>query len=200
SRLGMGAVYSRANGHETAIGFEEGLAVLSRFPLSAPDLRQLASRANPFVRRLALSALLDTPYGKLRAISVHLGLLPRQNAAQLRRLQDWVAEAPAGCPALIGGDFNSREGSARMVRARAAWLDPFRQLHPAATAVTHELRWPWGARLRARRLDYIFLRANQSSWGVLEARHVDAPGGPHSDHRAVLLRLTPRPPAGDCRA
>jgi hypothetical protein len=28
-------------------------------------------------------------------------------------------------------------------------------------------------------------------WRVLEAGHVDAPGGQHSDHRAVLARLLP---------
>jgi len=74
ARLQMSHVYTRANGHERAIGFEEGLAIISRYPLSSPQLRQLNSRRNPFVRRLALSAVVDSPCGRPQSICAPAGV------------------------------------------------------------------------------------------------------------------------------
>lgn len=189
NRLTMAYVYSRANGDEAAIGFEEGLAVFSRFPLTSPRLRQLGS-VDPFVRRLALGAKVETPHGQLLAISVHLGLLRRQNAEQQSRLREWVTAVAADGPALIGGDFNAHENTPQIEQTRRGWLDIFRYLHPAADGTTFEWRSPWGHPLLRRRLDYLFLHVGDRPWRVLEARHLDAPGLSHSDHRAVLARLT----------
>ncbi len=190
-RLGMSAVYSRANGHERSIGFEEGLAVLSRFPLASPRSRMLMPNPHRLVRRMALGVDVLSPYGSLTAYSVHLGMLPGVNADQLDHLRLWVSVGAAGRPALIGGDFNAGENAPQITRARRSWVDVFRHLHPHADGTTHELRWPWGTRLRRSRLDYLFLHPGNKSWRVLEARHVTAPGRPHSDHAAVLARLTP---------
>ncbi len=111
NRLGMAYIYSRANGH-AAIGFEEGLAVLSRFPLRSPQIRQLSSSRNPFVRRLAVGATVDTPCGELSAFSVHLGLIPRDNAEQHAQLRKLVNGNASGVPVVVGGDFNAAESNA----------------------------------------------------------------------------------------
>ena len=100
-RLGMAYVYSRANGHEAGIGFEEGLALFSRYPLSSPQLRQLGDQSNPFVRRLALGATIDSPCGKILSFSVHLGLLRQQNASQLADLHGWVSGFDGDTPVLV---------------------------------------------------------------------------------------------------
>jgi endonuclease/exonuclease/phosphatase family metal-dependent hydrolase len=190
-RLGMSAVYSRANGKATAIGFEEGMAILSHLPLSEPRVRQLGICRNPFVRRLALSADVMTESGRLALFSVHLGLLPHHNTRQLSNLLSWVKSLAHNRPALIGGDFNAHEDSAQIRGARESWLDTFRHLHPHAEGVTHELQ-AWGKfSLSRRRLDYIFFKQHLPWWQIEEACHIDAPGGAHSDHRAVLLRLKP---------
>jgi endonuclease/exonuclease/phosphatase family metal-dependent hydrolase len=189
-RLGMACVYARANGH-AAIGFEEGLAILSRYPLGEPYLRQLSESCNPFARRLALGVGIQAPGGPLLAVSAHLGLAPAQNAVQLERLQAWVSDLASDHPALVGGDFNAPEGASQIERARLGWLDTFRALHPRASAATHTLRWPWGGVLSALRLDYIFLSPGDTEWVVLETRHLSTPRRPHSDHRAVLTRLAP---------
>lgn len=188
-RLNMGSIYSRANGHEAAIGFEEGLAIFSRYPLLDFHLRQLGTRSNPFVRRLALGAEVATPFGTFLAFSVHLGLRRKRNVIQMSDLRDWVEEIAGLRPTLIGGDFNAHERSTQIAQIQRHWLDTFRHLHPEKDAATHELRWPWGGLLRRHRLDYIFLGPGNHSWQVLETRHVDAPDGLHSDHRAVLARL-----------
>jgi endonuclease/exonuclease/phosphatase family metal-dependent hydrolase len=195
-RLGMDGLYLRANGACAAIGFEEGVAILSRYPLGPPRLCQFGARLNPFVRRVALGALVATPAGPLGAVSVHLSLTPRRNAGQLAALPAWVSRLAGPHPVVVGGDFNAPEHRAAIRQAQARWLDTFRHLHPRAEAATHALRWPWGRAFRRRRLDYIFLHPGRLPWQVVGARHIEAPALPHSDHKAVVARLAPcSPPA-----
>jgi endonuclease/exonuclease/phosphatase family metal-dependent hydrolase len=192
NRLGMGYVYSRANGHLGGIGFEEGLAIFSRHPIEQPVLRQLSPASNRFVHRLALGAQIASPYGRLMAFSVHLSLIGKQNARQTAHLSAWVRELSEKMTALVGGDFNAGEGSQQIKRLQTDWLDTFRHLNQFADGATHELRWPWGQSLRRSRLDYIFLKARHDGWRIVEARHLETRGEQHSDHRAVLLRLASR--------
>jgi len=190
-RLGMAYVYTRANGHEMGIGFEEGLAVFSRYPLRDPRVRDLEPGPTPFVHRVALGVDVHTPGGAMAAYSVHLGLLPWRNSAQLDCLRGWVTAGSRGRSAVIGGDFNAHERTRQIMRAQSTWLDIFRHIHPSADGTTHEWRLPWGVRALRSRLDYLFLKAEGQRWKVLEAQHLDGPTGPHSDHRAVLARLAP---------
>lgn len=190
-RLKMAFVYSRANGSEK-IGFEEGLGVFSRFPLKRlPFVRQMGRSCNPFVRRLALGAEVDTPFGEIMAFSAHLGLIHRQNARQLNELHGWVNEITGERSAIVAGDFNAHEHTHQIKRVRSYWVDAFREIYQHGHAATHEIRWPWGAAFLSRRLDYIFLHPGEPQWQVIDVDHVDADDGPHSDHRAVLARLTP---------
>ena len=186
-RLGMSSMYSRANGN-VKIGFEEGLAVLSRFPLSEPKLTHLRPTMKPFVRRMALGARASTPAGHFWAFSVHLGINNRQNIAQQASLRHMLATLPNELPVLVGGDFNSHESSPQIHENRRLWIDTFRQLHPGAEATTHALNLPWGGRLFHRRLDYIYLRSAMPGWEILETRHLRCEQQPHSDHHAVYTR------------
>lgn len=189
-RLGMAHVYSRANGH-AEIGFEEGLALLSRFPIGGiPFLRRLSQGCNPFVRRLALGAQVDTACGPIIVFSAHLALPRRQNSNQMAALQKWVGQLPDNLPVVVGGDFNAGEYSQPVSQLRKAWLDTFRERHPETKAVTHELRLPWG-KLLSHRLDYIFLRPGVPVWDVVDVQHIDCGELPCSDHRAVVARLAP---------
>ena len=190
-RLQMAYVYSRANGSRK-IGFEEGLGVLSRFPLKRlPHVRQMGRTCNPFSRRLALGVEVDTPCGEIMAFSTHLALLRKQNAHQLRELQGWVDQITSGRSAIIAGDFNAPEHTHQIQHVRSTWLDTFREIHQHGHAATHEIRWPWGGAFLSHRLDYIFLQPGQPLWQVVDVKHLDAPDGPHSDHRAVLARFSP---------
>jgi endonuclease/exonuclease/phosphatase family metal-dependent hydrolase len=190
-RLHMAYVYSRANGSQK-IGFEEGLGVYSRFPLKRlPYLRQMSQAHNPFSRRLALGVEVDTPCGEIMAFSAHLGLMRKQNAKQLRELHGWVHELAAGKSAIIAGDFNAPEHWHQIQNVRSYWQDTFREIHEHGHGATHEIHWPWGGVFLRHRLDYIFLQPGEPAWQVLDVQHLDAPGGPHSDHRAVLARLAP---------
>ena len=189
----MAYVYSRANGSQK-IGFEEGLGVYSRFPLKRlPHVRQMGMRrsGNPFSRRLALGVEIDTPCGEIMAFSTHLGLMRKQNASQVHELHGWISHIACGRSAIIAGDFNAPEHTHQIKYARSYWQDTFREIYEHGHAVTHEIHWPWGGVFLQHRLDYIFLQPGEPAWQVLDVQHLDAPGGPHSDHRAVLARLTP---------
>jgi endonuclease/exonuclease/phosphatase family metal-dependent hydrolase len=190
-RLGMAFVYARANGH-AEIGFEEGLAVFSRFPLDEARLRVLSPGCNPFVRRLALGATIRTACGPLQVVSVHLALARRKNWQQINDLCAWIEELPGETAMVVGGDFNVPERSLQMTRVCNRWIDTFRHLHPFREAVTHEVRWPWGKALLRHRLDYLFLRPGNPSWQVVDARLMETPGGAHSDHRSMLAHLAPQ--------
>jgi endonuclease/exonuclease/phosphatase family metal-dependent hydrolase len=189
-RLNMSYVYSRANGHHRGIGFEEGLAVFSRFPLKKPRHRHLEPTFRPFVRRLVLGAEVETPRVRLPVFSVHLSLLPSHNAAQVELLQDWVTSVAGSRSALIGGDFNVNEHAAQIADMKRTWLDVYRHINPKKDGTTHELRLFSRGRASRRRLDYIFFSPGAHHWEVLEAQHLDAPDGPHSDHRAVLAKIS----------
>ena len=190
-RLGMSLVYARANGDLDAVGFEEGVAILSRYSIGDLQLRQLSQGRNPFVRRVALGGHVDTPYGNLLVVSVHLGLVRRHNAGQIRRLRTWVRDVSQGEMAVIGGDFNASEDRREIEHTSRTWTDTFRATRPHDEAATHTKSRP-GRRILHRRLDYIFVQQSPTvRWNVLESLHLDAPSGPHSDHSAVLTRLLP---------
>ena len=192
ARLGFALAFARTNGSVDAVGFEEGLAVLSRFPIAEVRLRQLSSSPNPLVRRVALAVEVATPLGPVLAVTTHLGLAERHNARQIRVLRSWVTELAGGAVAVIGGDFNAEEHAAEMIRTRRDWVDAFREVHPEAASSTHTSRGVWGRWRGDRVLDYVFvLQPTAVAWTVRHARHVDAPGGAHSDHRAVLVTVAP---------
>lgn len=188
-RLGMAHVYSRANGHEIGIGFEEGPAVLSRFPITSALRRTLSSGAGPFVRRLALGAQAETPQGPVWVFSVHLSMARGSNKTQLADIRTWVPKVVRHRPAMIGGDFNASEHTPQICGAKKEWLDTYRALHPTGAGSTYEMRWPWGRILSRRRLDYLFLYPRDSCWEVLDARHAFGRNGHISDHRSVVVRM-----------
>jgi endonuclease/exonuclease/phosphatase family metal-dependent hydrolase len=190
-RLNMSYVYSRANGSAN-IGFEEGLGVFSRFRMKRfPDIRQVGRVINPFVRRLALGVEIETPCGSMLAVSVHLGLLRGHNTRQVTELHHWINRLAAGRSVVIGGDFNAPEKSRRIGKVRTFWQDAYREAPTRGRSYTHSINWPWGGHLMSHRIDYIFLQPGIPGWNVTEAYHLDAPGGPHSDHLAVVARLAP---------
>jgi endonuclease/exonuclease/phosphatase family metal-dependent hydrolase len=189
-RLGMAYAYSRVNGDQGAIGFEEGLAIFSRHPILNPETKHLGFKSG-VTRRLALSSEVRSHLGNLLAISVHLGFLKNRNRSQLSDLSAWVRNITEGRTALIGGDFNAHETSKQINQAQRSWIDTFRSIHPDADGTTFELRWPWGKSIFRRRFDYIFLQQGFANWQVVEARHIGTKDIPHSDHSVVVARIKP---------
>jgi endonuclease/exonuclease/phosphatase family metal-dependent hydrolase len=189
-RLGMAHIYARVNGHRDALGFEEGLAILSHYSLKSSQSIELHPSLRPFARRMALAARLETTASDFWVVSTHLSLLNWINASHVSHLRNWV-DSMRPAPTFIGGDFNAGERSPQIQCARQMWMDPFRQLHPKAEGATHELSLPLLRGSRRRRLDYIFFKPGDGAWNVQDARHIHSPPERHSDHSAVLVRMTP---------
>ena len=189
-QLGMAYIYSRTNGNAPEIGFEEGLAIFSRYPIKNHRLAQLSDQNNPFSRRMALGTCIETGGGDFLAYTVHLGLLRRQNIKQISRLKEWVEQESGYIPAVIGGDFNSQENTSQIRSATTTWQDSYRSLNPKGNDHSHEIRWPWGKVIKRSRLDYLFLRRGDHSWHVDEARHLETDECPLSDHKPVLVKAS----------
>jgi len=183
--LGMNVVYARTNGDRFQIGFEEGLAILSHFPLIPQGIKVFRSSLHPFARRQALAALVKTPCGDLLAVSTHLSINPWRNRRQVKELITWVENQSS--QAIIGGDFNAPETTSRIALLKERWMDTLRHIHPShADATTHQMVLPVIGELR-HRLDYLFLYQKEKVWQILnagkEARY------PFSDHAAVWTQL-----------
>jgi len=181
ARLGMAAVYQRANGDAERLGREEGLAILSRYPLSAPVTCLLGGG---LWRRPTLGAVVDSPLGKVAVYTAHLSLRPWRNRRQPRRLREWVESTAGVRPAIIGGDFNTHETAPQMAALREAWVDAFRAMHPTGDGATHELRL-FGRVVSRRRLDYLFLTQQHPKFRVVicDPSRLDES---FSDHRVVV--------------
>lgn len=103
--LGFHAVYTRANGSLRFLGFEEGLAIMSRYPLTAVEKSHLAPRLPPWEMRIAMAATVELPDGRsLRVVNTHLShSSSRVAAAQARSLTTLLRSSS---PEVVGGDFN----------------------------------------------------------------------------------------------
>ena len=192
-------------------GGHEGLAIVSRFPIGAHDVRTLPhSLENE--GRIVLSARIDGDFGQVWVHTTHLSY--RENEGRKREDQvlvvDEVVQAHKNdAPQVVMGDFNAvpgqrrdplaRAGSRRWTGAASHYQDAWDVIHPGRPGYTwarenhFRERMYW---LRAdRRLDYIFVTPTRRDrrGTVHDARLVfDQPvelGGERvfaSDHYGVL--------------
>ena len=202
--VGLNHLYMRANGNRWAILFEEGEAILSRYPLRDAVATGLAPRAGFFEHRVALQATAVTPWGDLRVISTHLTHGdPAANEGQSASLMAFVqAGSTPVLPAIVAGDLNARPDSPQIQALLAGdWIDTFRAAHPGdpgATCCTDDLTDPDQA--LDRRIDYIFLVPGDGVLEVTDSRVIfDRPAQTDggwlwpSDHAGLLTILSPAP-------
>jgi endonuclease/exonuclease/phosphatase family metal-dependent hydrolase len=195
---GLNHVYVRANGNRHAILFEEGLAILSRYPLRDPAHFELEPSAGFFEQRMVLKATVAAPWGDVDLFVTHLtdgqAQINARQVSALRHLVSIVGENPA----IVGGDFNAREDSPQMRELSREWVDLYRAANPSQAGLTccsgDVTRGP-EERL-ARRIDYLFWVPRGRGVPQVEARVVlDEPfpraGGWlwASDHAGVLADL-----------
>jgi endonuclease/exonuclease/phosphatase (EEP) superfamily protein YafD len=105
----LGMQLSFAPGFALRNGDQEGLAVLSRYPIL--ETRALPLRRNYLLwksrRRIALAVVVQTPAGRLQAYNLHLDTRVNLRARldQLRPIAEEAARYPG--PVLVGGDLNT---------------------------------------------------------------------------------------------
>ena len=171
--LGFHAVYARANGSLRWLGFEEGSAILSRFPIDDPKVWRLAPDRDAFERRIALTARIDHPELTFDLVGVHLANGDADLAgAQAVTLVERIVARPER-PVLIAGDLNLPGDHPALARFREAG---YRDLLEGG-------------------IDHVLLDAGNSGWWPLwmEWAEVDS----ISDHPGILVELQLPVPPGD---
>ncbi len=212
-RLGFEFVYQRANPNiedatdeendtlASAIDFEEGEAVISRFPIRDSEGLQLP-RVSSADNRVALRGTVVTPWGDIDIYSTHLTNQdePEAKAGQAQAIADWIAERSSELPALLMGDFNAREGSETINLLSGGFVDVYRAVDPDGPGYTCcqddvSVAEP-DANLK--RIDYMFMVPGTSFAGdVVDARvFLNAPfeladGGAlwATDHYGLIVEL-----------
>ena len=195
---GLNHLYLRANGNRWAILFEEGEAILSRYPLRDPGFVELAPRAGFFEHRVALRATAETPWGAVQVFVTHLTHSdPETNQGQIAALKSYVEGSAAGGRAIVAGDFNATEDSPQI--RELGWIDTYRIAHPGdqgPTCCVDDLTAGPDEYLKMR-IDYVFETGDSEELRVVDSRRVFAePYGTRaawlwaSDHGGVLTILS----------
>jgi endonuclease/exonuclease/phosphatase family metal-dependent hydrolase len=158
-RTGQNHVYVRANGNRWAILFEEGEAILSRYPLRDPAVIELEPQASTFEHRVALRATADTPWGPISIVVTHLTHGDIQvNQGQVAALASFVGSARS-YPTLVAGDLNATPNTPQIEALALDWIDTYQTARPESPGPTCCLdnlhQEPPG--LLEKRIDYVFL-------------------------------------------
>jgi endonuclease/exonuclease/phosphatase family metal-dependent hydrolase len=183
-KLGYAAAFAPA----AADIYDQGLAIVSRYPIGDVQVKRLKACNLRFRSRsrFAIAATVRTPWGDLRVWNVHLDtrINPVERLDQLQPVID--AAANHGGPSLIGGDFNTND---------LYWLGnvlplPFGAEHSAAirSAMKHSgFETPFSTgqdtyKPFRRHLDWIYLNGLKSVAASVEP-------AAFSDHNALWVRV-----------
>lgn len=188
-RLRLPYAYAPSTPFET--GHMQGLAIVSRYPLTDVNVQQLKYNHLRFRSRcrIALGATVSTPEGPVRVTNIHLDT--RINGS--RRIEQLAPAVEAldvfEGPQIIGGDFNTlnikwldsmwpiffAEHQGRAVREeleKAGFDTPFGDTRPTFKFMGLPLK-----------LDWLYLRR-------LEPTEVGVDDVPLSDHRGIWTRAS----------
>jgi endonuclease/exonuclease/phosphatase family metal-dependent hydrolase len=184
------------------LDFDEGPAILSRFPIVASETYELPRCSAYLDPRVVLRAEVATPHGRLHVFSTHTSGLD----CQVERTADVVRTWRGEMPAVLMGDLNGVETTPWIAALRGAdFVDAFRAANPTAPGATTWQRLNGPVSTARRRIDYIFmLPGTATSSAVRESRVVlDRPsrradGSPlwPSDHYGVLADIALAPATG----
>ncbi len=178
------------------MGFKEGSAILSRFPIVASKVHKLPRCQSWIEPRILLQADLSTPVGPLQVFSTHT----RGDECQIERVGQIVRDGLGAGPSLLMGDFNTPETLKVLttLRNEAGFVDAFRVANPEANGPTVFQRIEVEQSTVTRRVDFIFLLHGRESMASVRSSRIvlDRPGRlPDgaalwpSDHYGVLAEL-----------
>ena len=177
------------------LGFDEGPAIVSRFPITRSD-QWLLERCGRFYRRLLLCAEICTPWGPLRTCSTHLSGSECHAASVDAHLRANTSDMPI----VLMGDLNATEDSPALglLRTRSGFVDTFRVANPDLPGNTDDQVIDVERATTFERVDYVLVAPGQARTGrVLASRVVldhpghDAGGAPlwSSDHYGVYSEV-----------
>lgn len=182
----------------SAIGFKEGPAILSRYPIVASEVYDLPRCQHRMDPRVLLRAEIDTPNGPIQVFSAHTA---KGDDCQLERVGELFREYRGTGRAILMGDLNTGEQSSVLTdwQNEPGFIDVFRVANPGVSGGTVwqniHVEWPTAD----RRVDFIFLVNGENGRDpVVRSSRLafDRPGHlPNgdalwpSDHRGVLADI-----------
>ncbi len=181
-----------------AIGFREGPAILSRYPIVASEVYDLPRCQRRLDPRILLRAELNTSNGPVQVFSAHTS---KGDGCQLQRVGELFREHRGTGRAILMGDLNTGEQSSVLAewQKEPGFIDVFRVANPGVSGGTVwqdiYVEWP----TTDRRVDFIFLFDGSTDKGpIVHSSRLafDEPGHlPNgdalwpSDHRGVLADI-----------
>jgi endonuclease/exonuclease/phosphatase family metal-dependent hydrolase len=180
---GLGYAYARANGSLRYLGFEEGLAILSRYPISDVRRMALGPRTPPWEMRAALGATLTLPEGEpIEVWNTHLSHSDAfAREGQARSLADAI---DGDRHVILGGDFNAVASNSAVSAFAEADLRPL-----LSEGIDHIL----GSGTLGRA--WTVGRKEARHFGVVTSADGFTTRPEVSDHPALLVELHRRPSA-----
>lgn len=184
----------------TLINFNEGPAVLSRWPIVARQTIDLPRCLRFLKPRVLLRTEIDGPHGRLQVYSTHTSGYD----CELQRIEEVARDRRAALPSLVMGDLNAREQFPALARftTRAGFVDAFRAANPTRAGFTDFQRPGAAAPTVSRRVDYVFVVPGARGPGAVLAsrvvlnephRHRDGTTVWPSDHYGVLAEIDLEP-------
>ncbi|MBD0315400.1 MAG: endonuclease/exonuclease/phosphatase family protein [Nitrospiraceae bacterium] len=186
------------------LGFKEGSAILSRYPIADMGVYDLPRCARRWDPRIVLRGGIDTPQGRIQIFSAHAA---RGDDCQLQRIGELLDEWKPQGPAVLMGDLNATEDSPSLIdwRDRYGFIDAFRAGNPHLPGFTVWQQIHNRNSTVSRRVDYVFLVHDSKRPILLRSSGLvlDRPGRlPDesvlwpSDHRGVWAEID-LPPGRD---
>ncbi len=182
----------------SAIGFKEGPAILSRYPIAASEVYDLPRCQRKLDPRILLRAEVTAPDGPIQIFSAHTA---KGDDCQLQRVGELFREHQGTGRAILMGDLNTGEQSPVLLEWQKdpGLIDVFRAANPGVSGGTVwqniYVDWP----TTDRRVDFIFvLDEGTGSSPVVHSSTLafDQPGRlPNgdaiwpSDHRGVIAEI-----------
>ena len=192
-RMGFASAYSPARPYADS-GNAQGLAIVSRFPLTDVAVRPLPYNQLRFRARcrIAVAATVVTPAGPIRLANAHLDTRINKDR-RIAQVESVVAALNGfNGPRVVGGDFNTND----FAWINSTWPIPFAQRQAkavqehmsAAGFLTPflETRGTYPVMGIALKLDWLFLSPD------LEASGAGVDDVPLTDHRGIWTTVSGR--------
>lgn len=153
------------------MGFREGSAILSRYPILESEVYDLQRCVHRLEPRILLRADVASPWGSLSVYSAHTA---RGDDCQLRQVLDIVRQERKAGPSIVMGDFNSLESSRILteLKNREGFVDAYRTANPDDPGATVWQRIHQEAATADRRVDFILLSAGTVASATVRSSRV----------------------------
>lgn len=161
----------------TVMGFKEGSAILSRFPITKSGVYGLPRCRKWLEPRILLETTISTTWGPLHVYSTHTG---RGDECQMERVGEIVRDNQGDGVSMLMGDFNTPETSNVLttLRTETGFIDAFRTVNPGINGSTVWQRIESSEPTVSRRVDFILLLNGRASKASVRSSRVvfDQPG------------------------